>query len=78
MDFKNRNKMFLAENNFVTYRKKKTTMSFAEDYTENQSVISTSATYRALSTRKTNSLEYAVGVTNWSPKLKALAFNSSP
>lgn len=39
MDFKNRNKMFLAENNFVTYRKKKKPMSFAEDYTENQSVI---------------------------------------
>lgn len=36
--------MFLAENNFVTYRKKKITMSFAEDYTETQSVISTSAT----------------------------------
>lgn len=31
-----------------------------------------------LSTRKTVSLEYAVGVMNSSPKQKALAFKSSP
>jgi len=38
--------MFLAENKLVMYRKeKKKAISLSEDYTEKQSVISTSATY---------------------------------